>query len=107
MKYKLIHPNSGEPTYCEERVVSVYLRKGWKVVTDTPKQLSDKRFDRLTKAQLQEKCDELGIGYIKDTDTVKGDTRKVLINKILLVTKKTEILPSASNKGFHDSLLKK
>jgi hypothetical protein len=107
MKYKLTHPNSSEPTYCEERQVAIYLRKGWKVVNDTPKKLSDKRYDRLTKAQLQEKCEELGITYIKDNEMVKGDTRKELINKLIIVSNKSSIKPSASNKGFHDSLLKK
>ena len=101
MKYKLEHPNSSEPTYCEERVVQVYLRKGWKVVTDTPKQLSDKRYDRLKLSHLRELCKEQGVEFKEE------ETRKVLINKLLVVTKKTEILPSASNKGFHDSLLKK
>jgi hypothetical protein len=101
MKYKLEHKNSNEPTYCSEMALSLYQRKGWKIVDDTPKQLSDKRYDRLKLSHLRELCSEQGIEFVEE------DTRRVLINKLLLVSTKTVIQPSASNKGFHDSLLKK
>ena len=99
MKYKIKLGDS--TTEVNERNLQWYLQKGWELVEElTPAKKKSDNFQNLTKAQLQELCNEKGIEF-KHTDK-----KEVLRNKLDVVNEKTLFEKEATNKNFTDSLIK-
>lgn len=83
-----------------EANLTFYKSIGWTEVNEEVKPITDTRYKRLTKSQLQELCTEKGIRFEED------EVKRILIDRLLVNADKTEVAVKATNKGFKDSLIK-